>query len=178
MFLARVPNPAVPPGTLHQHLYGYFDADKGSSRPFVFREENDGKTICLLSRLPPATERRRLHYRIRAGCAYQFEALLSPVNSRNIEGKSRTRVIRTNAERHAWLARATQGASLRFVQFFDRPPKKFTYRGNRIVVHSCIARGVIYVEHLSQFREFLLTGPGKGKCWGCGLMYLPQVMDT
>lgn len=177
MFIARVPKPAVPLGTLHQYLFSYFDVPNGDKRPFIFREEGRGKTLCLLSRLPPATPHRGINGELTAGRAYQFDALVSPVNTRNIDGKPHTRVIRDNDERREWLARAVQGAQVRFVQFFDREPLQLRHRGNLVVVHSCVARGVLYVDDLSRFRDFLLIGPGKGKCWGYGLMYLPEVMD-
>lgn len=177
MFLARVPMPEVPLSCVHQHLFGYFTVPAGAPRPFIYRVEDQGRTVCMLSRLPPATPYRVLNTALTAGRAYAFEALLSPVNGKNLHGKHETRVFRTNDERRAWLQRALwPTAELRFVQFFDRPALVFQHRGHRVSVPTCLARGTLYVADLSRFREFLLVGPGKGKCWGRGLVYLPEVM--
>ncbi|HWO99187.1 MAG TPA: type I-E CRISPR-associated protein Cas6/Cse3/CasE [Methylococcus sp.] len=174
MWLARVPMPAGPVYSIHQYLWSYFDLDRGEPRPFLYRIESDG--IVMLSRIKPSCPARCIE--IEAGRAYLFEALISPVNGGHRAGaKKNWRAIEGNEARRAWLVRRVDGAELRFVHFFDREPLRFLRPGGiRVLVTRCVARGVFYVRDRAAFTEAVLRGPGKGKVWGCGLIYLPEIM--
>lgn len=174
MWLARVPVPDCPVYVVHQMLWGYYDVPPDEPRPFVYRVAPDH--IVLLSRLKPRCDARELA--IEAGRVYQFDALLSPVNGYHHQGVSRCHVITDNDERRRWLLKRFGGSvDLTFCQFYDREKLVFTRPGGeRVTAARCIARGTLYVRDRQAFTDALLRGPGKAKAWGCGLVYLPEVM--
>lgn len=166
MWLSRVPVPDCPVYSVHQFLWGYFDVPDGDPRPFVYRVDDDG--VLMLSRLRPRCKAASIS--IESGRTYQFAALVSPVNGC-------TRFIRDNEERRAWLARRLDGADLTFAQFFDRDNLHFKRAGGAFVtVARCVVRGTVYIRDRATFTDAILRGPGKAKAWGCGLVYLPEVM--
>lgn len=173
MWLARVPLPDCPVYAVHQVLWGYYDLAPGEPRPFLYRVAGDG--IDLLSRLKPRCPAREI--RLESGRVYQFEALLSPVKG-DTHGEGRKYWdIRGNDERRAWLVRRFEGADLTFCQAFDRPTLRFVRPGGeKVTVPRCVMRGTVYVRDRAAFTEAVLRGPGKGKAWGCGLVWLPEVM--
>lgn len=179
MFLSRVPWPEAPAYCVHQHLWGYFDLPAGAPRPFVFRRT--GEEALMLSRIRPSCSHADLLPRIEAGRAYQFELLASPVNGRKKRddtGRRKSCEIRDNEQLRAWCQRRLEGAELRFCQSFRLETLRFRKAGGADVVvpmHKFL--GMLYVEDLSLFRETLLQGAGKGKAWGCGMIYLPEVMQ-
>ncbi len=180
MYLSTVPNPEVPEYCYHQYLWAYFNKSKqeSRSRPFVFRIL--GKSIIMLSREKPTCHSVNFSDHIKAGQAYQFQVLASPVRGTyREEGKRKRRqAYKGNKERLQWLQRRLgQSAELEFGQVFDRPARVFKKGdGHRVVINECIMSGVVYVKDKEMFNQVLINGVGGRGAWGCGLMILPEVM--
>ena len=179
MWLSILPRPDVPPYCLHQVLWSYFpDVPPGSDRPFLFREA--GRDIILLGRRRPASPTLDIRDRVRAGRAYQFDVLASPVKTVRPAGKGSPRTLRCltgNDERRAWFARRLNGAEPGFTQVFDVPTRRFKKaNGEPVTLYSCRIKGVLHVTNRALFIDTLLTGIGGRGCWGCGLLILPEIM--
>jgi len=178
MFLARVPAPNAPAYAVHQYLWGYFDLPDGEDRPFLFRQSGDN--LLMLSQHRPSAPVVNVAERIEAGRAYSFELLASPVNGRKKrgdDGRRRAVALEGNERLMAWLESRLEGAALRFCQAFARDTLRFKRQGgSHVVVPRVAFSGVLYVHDKSLFLMDMMRGPGKGKCWGCGMIYLPEVM--
>lgn len=182
MWLASVARPQVPEYGMHQVLWSYFPAcyrAEGAPRPFVYRVARD--RVALLSRYRPECEALPVSPLISTGRVYQFDLLCSPARGvRDPEtGRRRGRVAyRGNDERRAWLARRLEGAAeVRFAQAFDRPRRQLRKPdGHRVTVDECVMRGTLCVTDRSELLVRMAQGIGGRGAWGCGLLWLPEVM--
>ena len=118
--------------------------------------------------------------KIIAGQSYQFVLCASPVNvRRSIDKRSgeRTSVAIEGRDRlKMWLKDRLVGADVRFCQVFEQSTLTvISTKGRRIIVPRVEFKGILYVSDRNAFIESVLAGPGKGKCWGCGLVRLNGV---
>lgn len=165
MWVANVPYPVgLTPYQIHQYLWGYFSPDQ--SRPFLYRVHN-GRVI-MLCRLPPSTTHRRLS--ILAGQAYQFW-----ITGNAVIKRSRTGIrhhLRTPDLQREWLMSRVRGAEIRYCRIVKTRKEYIKYTH----IEKTEFHGMIYVKDKSEFDRQLQNGIGPAKAFGCGLMYLPEVM--
>ena len=175
MFLSVVHVPDVPIYTVHQHLWAYYPPKPPKAeRPFLFRFFGERKAL-LLSAVKPLMPSVDLTDRIESGRVYAFDALLNPT-----EAKGGKKIgLFGNEARQDWLRRKLHGCDVRFVQVFDREPVHFI-RGDGDKVTFAPARftGAFQVTDKTLFLQTMAHGVGRAKAWGCGLIYLPEVMDA
>ena len=177
MFISKLQKPEVPEDCIHKHLWSYFDLPDGSDRPFLYRV--DSNIITMLSRIEPACDNVNISAHIKSGKSYQFSADLNLVkgNTHSKDGKRRFYSIRSNNERREFFNRRMSCADVKMVQFFDRPRKTLKRAGGVLVqLDICKATGVLRVNDRSEFINTMLSGIGKGKVYGYGLIKLIGIM--
>lgn len=171
MFLSEV---LLPPGVtdyeVHQHLYCQFDRD---DRGFLYRREGDN--IKMLSVERPKRHCRKLNVmNIPVMIPTPFTADIIITRCKFIRGTKGQRYdVRDHHERRQWLRRQLQeAADVPFVRFHDR---MITIKGGtRRLVASCT--GTLVIRDRYAFARILQSGIGRGKAFGCGLIWIPEVM--
>lgn len=169
MFLSHVRLPAVSDYEVHQHLHKLFDAEK---RCFIFRRQTP-EDVLMLSIIRPRHPHRTIELkRIHTGRPLSFAADLRPVkaSSRFKGGKED---IVGHFQRRDWLKRKLNGAAkLHFIRFEDG------WITTKNGVHLLVAQatGVLEIQDRTTFATLLQSGIGRGRAFGCGMIYLPEIM--
>lgn len=173
MFLSA---PVLPPQVLdhevHQHLHFQFDR---KDRCFLYRR--DGAHTIMLSVERPKLQHVHLPVeRLHISHPVSFAADLVITRAEHIGPTSRGRRvdIRDHDHRRAWLRRALDGAALvPFARFEDR---SFTLANGvrRIIAQTT---GCIQITDPGAFAAVLQTGIGRGRAFGCGLLWIPEAMQ-
>lgn len=152
----------------HKFLHAFFP--ETGKREFVYRQ--DGSRVMLLSGVKPAMENSRSL--VEKG-VYTFAVRCVP----NMNVDKKLTYIMKASERREWLAHqlAKIGAELRYGEVADSRRVEFhTDSGNRVWFQQADMRGVLAVNDPVAFTNGLLRGIGRARAWGCGLIYLPEVM--
>lgn len=178
---ARIPALPVPAYCLHQLLWTYLPEEHrqaGAHRPFVYLQEKEH--IHVISRMPLSTEAMLIEQIISSGKVYQFKVLCSPSRGgKSPDGKRLRRLYyRGNEERREWLSRRLEGcADVLFCSVFDRPERHIKKpKGVTVKIEECVITGTLRVTDKMAFISKLCDGVGGRGAWGCGLLYLPEVM--
>jgi CRISPR-associated protein Cas6/Cse3/CasE subtype I-E len=166
MFLSDVRIPKeVSTYEVHQHLHILFD-DGG--RQFLFRRE--GESVRMLSIVPPKHPHMPLPLdTFRPHHPYAFVADLIITKAK----QSRRYDVRDPDERRAWLReKMGDAADVPFCRFQD---KVITIKGGvkRIVAQ---ATGTLIVKDAAGFAGLIQAGVGRGRAFGCGLVWMPAIM--
>lgn len=172
MFLSEVLLPdGVSDYEVHQHLYCQFERD---DRGYLYRR--DGNRVRMLSFERPNRPSRELDIMsIPVMQPVPFAADLIITRCKFIRGEKGKRYdVREHGERRAWLRRQLQEvADVPFVRFHDR---MITIKGGtRRLVASCT--GTLVVRDRGGFARLLQQGVGRGKAFGCGLIWIPELMN-
>lgn len=172
MFLSEILLPdGVSDYEVHQHLYCQFDRDE---RGYLYKRE--GNKIKMLSVERPKRHCRKLDVMALSVMGpMPFSADLIITRCKFIRGEKGQRYdVRDHEERRQWLRRQLQDvADVPFVRFRDR---MITIKGGtRRLVASCT--GTLAVRDRYAFARILQAGVGRGKAFGCGLIWIPEVME-
>lgn len=172
MFLSSL---KLPPGVsdyeVHQHLHLQFDQ---TGRTFLFRREGDAvRMLSIVRPKCPSTELPLEH--LRPSHPLPFAADLIITKSHAAPGKrGDRRDVRDQVERRDWLRRQLQDcAEVPFARFRDG----WITLGNgtrRIVARTT---GTLVVTDATRFAARLQEGIGRGRAFGCGLIWIPEIMD-
>lgn len=180
----RIPD-AIPRYTIHQYLWGFYpQLPPDAPRPFLFKMQ-DGRCR-LLSRIPPRTAYTMIG--LEDGRSYAVDARIAPYRSRSQgfryggEGpKSVKEAILGNRERTDWLREGLErnGLALGHCLWFDRPPEQFRHaQGHAIRVFSARLAAMVTVIDSAKAIHLLETGVGRSRAFGCGLLYIPELMEV
>lgn len=171
MFLSTL---TMPPGVddyeIHQHLHLQFERE---GRGFLFRR--DGEQVRMLSIERPKCPSRELPLaHLRPHCPLPFAADLIITRTKFERGKAGKRYdVRDHDERRDWLRRQLADcAEVPFARFRDR----MITLGNgarRLVAQTT---GTLLVTDAARFAAKLQGGVGRGRAFGCGLLWMPEVM--
>lgn len=172
MFLATL---TMPPGVddyeIHQHLHLQFEREE---RGFLFRR--DGDRVRMLSIERPKCPSRELPLgHLRPRCPLPFAADLIITRAKALPGRRGQRYdVRDPAGRREWLRRQLADcADIPFARFRDG----WVTLGNgtrRLVARTT---GTLLVTDAARFAAKLQTGIGSGRAFGCGLIWIPELMD-
>lgn len=172
MFLSDVLLPeGISDYEVHQHLHCQFDREE---RGYLYRRI--GRKVKMLSiERPkrPATEVSILDMPVMQPLPFAADLIITRCKA--IRGTRGYRYdVRTHDERMAWLRRQLQEvADVPFARFRDR---MITIKGGtRRLVASCT--GTLVVRDRGGFARLLQQGVGRGKAFGCGLIWIPEVME-
>ncbi len=173
MFLSTL---KMPPGVddyeIHQHLHLQFERE---GRGFLFRM--NGNQVHMLSIERPKCPSHELPLdHLRPYCPLPFAADLIITRTKFTPGEpGRRHDVRDHDKRREWLRRQLYGcADVPFARFRDR----MITIGNgtkRLVAHTT---GTLLVTDAAQFALKLQSGIGRGRAFGCGLIWIPEVMDS
>lgn len=172
MFLSEIllPN-GVTDYEVHQHLYCQFDRDE---RCYLYRRT--GRKIQMLSVEKPKRKSKLITLEsIPVMTALPFSADLIITRCKFIRGTKGQRYdVRDHEERRQWLRRQLQDvADVPFARFRDRV---ITIKGGtKRLVASCT--GTLIIRDRSAFARKLQEGVGRGKAFGCGLIWIPEVLE-
>lgn len=187
---AVVPRPSdVALGLLHVSLFSYYPGTRGvmmrdqrqgptgSSRPCLWRALDHAR-IGLLSALTPAVPHARVQPE--RGRVYPF-TVVSRIDRERGRERRRGTVDGADAQKLAVCnAVAGRGAEVQFVRVSEpRQINVLKGRSQNVRVNFVEASGTVLVKDPRAFIEFLaFGGPGSGKCYGCGLWHIPDLMPV
>lgn len=169
MFLTEVMLPRnIKDYEVHQYLHCFFD---DGNRNFLFRRECDN--ILMTSRCRPKNDitknlRREL---FKAGNSYVFIGRFD-ITKKNIQSGRRIDIVEFQ-ERRDWLVRKLTGIAE--VKYCRVNHGNFISKGE-LKRYCADMSGVINIKDSLRFIEVLTTGLGRSKAFGCGLIYLPEIM--
>lgn len=181
----RIPD-AIPRYTVHQYLWGFYpQLPPDAPRPFLFKMVEGGRCL-LLSRIQPRTAYTTII--LEAGRSYAVDALIAPYRSRS-QGfryggqgpKSKKVAIIGNQERTDWLRDGLErnGMALGHCLWFDRHPECFRHgNGHAIRVFPARLTAMVTVTDSAKATHLLETGIGRSRAFGCGLLYIPELMEV
>lgn len=172
MFLSEILLPeGVSDYEVHQHLYCQFDRE---DRGYLYRRI--GRTVKMLSvERPkrPATKISALDIPVMTPVTFSADLIIT--RTKFVRGSKGNRYdVRDHDERRAWLRKQLgDAADVPFARFRDRI---ITIKGGtRRLAARCT--GTLVVRDRSGFARLLQQGVGRGKAFGCGLIWLPEVME-
>lgn len=166
----------MPPGVddyeIHQHLHLQFARP---DRAFLYRRDDD--TVRMLSIERPKCPSRELPpAHLRPHCPLPFAADLIITRAKFERGRSkpgRRYDVRDHDERRDWLRKQLADcAEVPFARFRDRMIA--LGNGTRRLVAS--TTGTLLVTDTARFAAKLQAGIGRGRAFGCGLIWIPEVM--
>lgn len=118
---------------------------------------------------------------MQAGQLWRFELLTMPFKkvSDSKSRNSRRRVLRTQAERLAWLSRKAEqnGFTILTVQEAGGEKAGAVHpedRGGRLYLDTYRYSGTLWIEDAERFREAVRHGVGPGKAYGLGMLLLQR----
>ena len=174
IFIAECAVPKVPEYVVHQMLWALYDLPAGSERPFTYRIDGDDRAM-VVSRIPPSIPSAPI--RLRAGRTYAFDVT---ANLTRWTGRKERKLtpITGNHEQRMWISDRMRGARIVFAQAYRSGTLRFTRPGGeeQIFVRTRFA-GRLYVRDAACFTDTVLSGIGRGRFAGLGMIYLPEVMD-
>ena len=178
---------------MHRMITGLFDTSRTDSQ--VLYRLNFGRGVCcvyiyssvpvkrerLLPNMELIGERDVTHWleSLSEGQVQSFDLLAWP-SKKVPDGdakNSRRRVLRTEAERLAWLARKAEqnGFEMLNVREFEsaqQPGRHSEEHGGRLYVDSYHYQGKLLVTDAARFRAAVRSGIGPGKAYGLGMLLL------
>ena len=171
MWLSKVSIPeSVGTYQVHQYLWGLFDHNENDTRPFLFVNHN--KTVTMLSTVKPGFEHKALDVSgLINGACVPFSLVYNPTK-RNIATGKQEPIFDFN-QRRTWLNKRLIGAKLNYLNCSPRL-EKISFNG--VVFYQDSADGILQITDRDAFLRFLIHGVGRSKAFGCGLIYLPEVM--
>ena len=114
------------------------------------------------------------------GQQYRFRFCGNPVHSvamQNSRGRGKVLPHVTVAQQEDWLRQKSDkaGFSLGAFSVIMRDVKKFSRQGKTVTLSTAVFEGVLKVTDAKLFREALISGIGRAKSYGCGLLTLARV---
>lgn len=202
MYLTRINLPLADRGVqralgdcqqMHRLITGLFETSRADSG--VLYRLNYGRGICsvyiyssvpvvrerLLPNMELAGERDMTRWldNLRDGQIWGFDMLTWPSKKIEVDGvkNSRRRVLRTEAERLAWLASKAEqnGFDLMNVRELESAQQLGCHddeHGGRMYIDSYHYQGELRVANAARFRAALCGGIGPGKAYGLGMILL------
>lgn len=173
LFLSKVILPdGVSDYEVHQHLYCQFDR---TERGFLYKR--NGRSVVLLSVERPKRPSLELSVDcFMSGIPMPFSSDLIITKTRSAgKGNRGTRYdVRDHYDRREWIRKKLKGiADIPFVRFRDRV---ITIKGGtKRIVAGCT--GTIVIVDRGAFVRVLQEGIGRGRAFGCGLIWIPEVMS-
>jgi CRISPR-associated protein Cas6/Cse3/CasE subtype I-E len=174
MFLSLFTTTASSDYEVHQHLHHIFGEH---DRCFLWRWDGHGSVVVLstVRPLPTVPWRAVALDDLPSGKPLAFALRFVAARCKPRPGRVGAKVpIRAMSERRVWLADhlARAGATLRFVEMKDCMIDIKTAR-----VVGADATGVLVIEDRARFAAHLQSGIGRNRAFGCGLIWLPEVMS-
>ena len=175
MFLAALKMPhGVSDYEVHQHLHLQFNRP---DRPFLFRRDNHCTSLIhMLSIERPMCPSVELSLdRLRPQYPMPFAADLIITRSTSIPGqRGQRRDVRDHDDRRKWLReKLNECADVPFARMNERWLQ--LPNGTRRLVVS--TTGTLVITDAARFAARLQAGIGRGRAFGCGLIWIPEVMD-
>jgi len=171
MFITRLTLPSsIEDYEVHQHLHAYFD---DGSRAFIYHKRQN--RVVMLSIVRPSIPCDTVEpSQYRASRPFSFESDLMITKTKFIRGQAGTRYdIKDPSERREWLKKQLQGvAEIKFARF--RHGER-TIKGG-LKRHYANCTGVLEIKEPMDFLKKIQEGIGRGKAFGCGMIYIPDLM--
>lgn len=168
MFISKLKMPTgVSDYEYHQHLHHQFE---GEERQFLYRVQGD--TVKMLSIVPPKCPSTELKLgSLRPNYPLPFQARLV-ITRQPMKGKRED--VRCPHKRMDWLKRQLDDrADVLFARFNDN----WITLGNGTRRLVADVTGTLNVTNTARFAALLQAGMGRSKAFGCGLLWMPEVME-
>jgi CRISPR-associated protein Cas6/Cse3/CasE subtype I-E len=154
----------------HQAVWQLVDQHNGGARPeFLYRMENGGDYLRLLLMSNRAlSEHSKAVPSLVAGSAIAWKLRANPTAD---IGSQRTPIYKPGGLQ-AWAKRKLSGAlEINELNFSIQPPNKGYRGGNSITIHSVEFAGTATVSDPVALQSLLLSGVGRAKRFGFGLLF-------
>lgn len=166
---------SMPLDQVHVAAYGYFpQVARGDARPYVWRLLSQDRLL-LASHLRPSANSAREAF-VRNGLTYDFRLTMTRISRRSKTGKQ------FSVDDHGVLKQrvidyaAAYGGDVRFVRIEGMQMYAASAKGVRLPI--CAAVGKVYIRDAVAFDRLLCQGSGRGRAYGLGLWYLPEIMEA
>ena len=117
---------------------------------------------------------------LKNGQKYRFRFCGNPVHSIKEKGDAgRGRVVPhvTVAQQEEWFCKKSEAAGFSATQFsiIQRTIRKFNRKGKLVTLHIAVYEGILQINDVEIFRKAIISGVGRAKSYGCGLLTLARV---
>lgn len=114
------------------------------------------------------------------GQRYRFRFCGNPVHSIKEKGNTgRGRVVphMTAAQQEEWFDKKSKAAGFSTEQcsIVQRDVRKFSRKGKIVTLHTAVYEGVLKIHDVETFKTAIVSGVGRAKSYGCGLLTLARV---
>lgn len=178
---------------MHQLVAGLFQTTREDAQ-LLYRVRAQGINVALYLYADRPVDRSRLRQgmqlagerdmsdwldAMQTGRRMGFELMTMPFKktAEEDEKNSRRRVLRTQEERMAWLARKAEQNGFFILELRESPGEKIVAahsaeKGGRLYLDSFRYEGVLQITDAASFREAIRKGIGPGKAYGLGMLLL------
>lgn len=166
---------SMPLDQAHVALYGYFpQVTRGEARPYVWRLTRTD-TMLVASHMRPSANSAREVF-VSNGITYDFRLSMTRISRRSKTGKQFSVDDHDVLKRRVTDYAAAYGGDVRFVRITGMMMYHASDKGVRLPI--CAAVGKVYIRDAEAFDRLLCQGSGRGKAYGLGLWYLPEIMEA
>lgn len=166
---------SIPLDQVHVASYSYFpQIARGNARPYVWRLISADR-ILLASHLRPSANSAREVF-VRCGVTYDFRLTMTRISRKSRTGKQFSVDDHETLKQRVIDYAAPFGGDVRFVRIEAMRMYSASAKSGRLPI--CCAVGKVYVRDAAEFDRLLCQGSGRGKAYGLGLWYLPEIMRT
>lgn len=174
---------------MHQFVTSLFDTDRSTSQ-VLYRTKADGDFlhIYIYANRPADTsnckhkiEQKEISVWLNAlevGQYWGFDLVAAPSKKVSDGGKnSKRRILRSEAERQAWLSQKATASGFTVVQATEQCSVSTTGKhpvdnGGKMHHNAFHYQGVLYITNAELFRRAIQDGIGPGKAYGFGMMMI------
>ncbi|WP_036292155.1 type I-E CRISPR-associated protein Cas6/Cse3/CasE [Methylosinus sp. PW1] len=179
VYIAKINTPRGPISSIHCALYACLPPrPEGSKRPFVWRVADGGRSIVFVSSEMPIVPHATIS--LEAGRSYEFA--ITYTRDKHVGKKKARHLVEINSmldlrDRISHFA-GSYGGSVGFVRHEHMRTLHVRRQNEHLEMPIVDAYGRVVVEDPVAFEQVVLQGgPGGAKVYGCGMWWLPEIME-
>lgn len=175
MFLTHLHCTARTDYEVHQHLHHLFQSDE---RVYLWRWAESRDHVVILSGIKPidTVPCREIGIAdIESGRPMSFAMQFVAARCKSRDGKIGAKVpLRGMRERREWLTAKLGAAGIRLL--FSQIDDVDIVIGDGYVMHGAEATGMVAIDDRARAAAHIQAGFGRNRAFGCGLLWLPEIM--
>lgn len=123
---------------------------------------------------------RQVMEQLAEGQCYRFRFCGNPVHSIKESGSGgRGKVVPhiTAAQQEDWFRKKSETAGFMPEPFsvVQRDVRKFSRQGKLVTLHTAVFEGILQIKDVEAFKTAMVSGIGRAKSYGCGLLTLARL---
>ena len=182
---------------MHAAVEGCFEADDSTRKLWRLDYFHNQPYVLIMSKNRPnfahfveqfgykndegeSRDFQKIIERLEEGQLYRFRFCGNPVYSIK-EGRKdgRGRVVPhiTVAQQAEWFYKksGTAGFEAKSFSILQRNIRKFNRKGKMVTLHTAVFEGILQIKELDTFKTAMVSGIGRAKSYGCGLLTLARI---